>query len=279
MDRVREALEADRSTIDVGDALDLPREVRDRRAGEDLGRRGDPAESSSQVERPAPVPVVDGDRLPASRPIPTASGSVGSATVSSTKRRCSSIAARIACRAESNTAMTSSPRSSSPDPPRASRIGRATAANLPASWAAASSPCSCVKTVYPRTSAIRNVRMWASPASPPPSAMGDYGPSDLQLPSPVLVPVVPRSRFTDQAVRVRAASTGSPSSSRMPRPINSSGLTPRRRRPGPARPTGGARAREIRSACLRRWPRRRAPAPRPPRPGRSWRSVCPARGR
>ena len=64
MDRVGEALEADRSAVDVGDALDLPREVRDRRAGEELGRRGDPAESSSQVERPAPVAVVDGHRLP-----------------------------------------------------------------------------------------------------------------------------------------------------------------------------------------------------------------------
>ena len=63
MDRVGEALEADRSAVDVGDALDLPREVRDRRAGEDLGRRGDPAESSGEVEGPAPVPVVDGHRL------------------------------------------------------------------------------------------------------------------------------------------------------------------------------------------------------------------------
>ena len=83
--------------------------------------------------------------------------------------------------------MASSPRSSRLDPPRASRIGRATAANLPASSAAASSPCSCVKTVYPRTSAIRNVRMWARPSPPlfpPTPSLPSPPPPSLSLPPP-----------------------------------------------------------------------------------------------
>ena len=59
---------------------------------------GDPAQTRREVERSAPVAALDGTASPASSPIPTASGSVGSATVSSTKRRWSSTEARIACR-------------------------------------------------------------------------------------------------------------------------------------------------------------------------------------
>src|SRR5436190_1791850 len=96
---------------------------------------------------------------PASRPIPTANGSIGLAIVSSTNASCRSIAARIACRAESKTASASAPRSATMEPPPRSTWARASSANVVASRAAASSPRLSVKAANPRTSAIKNVLM------------------------------------------------------------------------------------------------------------------------
>ncbi len=56
------------SPIDVRDAVDLPSEVRDRRAREDLRRAGDAAEPSGEVERPASVAAIDGHGLPGVQP-------------------------------------------------------------------------------------------------------------------------------------------------------------------------------------------------------------------
>ena len=68
--RIREPLEVDGSPVDVGDAVHLPREVRDRRAGEDLGGSGDAAQPRREVERAAAVAVVDGDGLSRVQPDP-----------------------------------------------------------------------------------------------------------------------------------------------------------------------------------------------------------------
>ena len=74
-------------------------------------RARDRAQASREVQRAAAEAVFHRDRFPASSPIPT--GAVdGSDTVASTNRRWRSIAARIACRVESNTASAPSPRSS-----------------------------------------------------------------------------------------------------------------------------------------------------------------------
>ena len=143
-----EPLQSDRPAVDEGDALDLPGQVHDLAARQDLGRSrrsstGAPRGSARRRgtrRRPATA-------SPASSPIPTGSGRVGSATVSSTNRRWSSTAARIACRAESKTARASSPRSST-------SVALARLEHLARDLrepggepAAASSPCSCVKTV------------------------------------------------------------------------------------------------------------------------------------
>jgi hypothetical protein len=79
---------------------------------------------------PPRYPPSTGTASPASRPMPTVRGSVGSARVSSTNRSWASTAARIACRGEVNTARASSPRSSMTDPPRASTDSLATLANF-----------------------------------------------------------------------------------------------------------------------------------------------------
>ena len=139
-------LRLNRSSIDVGDTLDLPGEMRDRRAGEDLRRAGDPAEPRREVQRPTPVPTLDGHGLARVEPDPTARGRVGSATVSSTNRRWSSTDARIACRGESKTASASSPRSSTRCR-RGPRPFTRDRGELACERAAASSPFSWVKTV------------------------------------------------------------------------------------------------------------------------------------
>ena len=79
--------------------------------------------------------------------MPTGSAKAGSSIDACTKAVCRSIAARIAWRAEVNTAITSSPRNSRPVPPPGPSTVRAIEAKRIASDAAASSPCCCVNVV------------------------------------------------------------------------------------------------------------------------------------
>ncbi len=68
--RVRETFQGDGSSIHVGDALDLPREMRHRRAREDLRGGGDPAQPRGEVQRAAAVATLDGHGLARVEPDP-----------------------------------------------------------------------------------------------------------------------------------------------------------------------------------------------------------------
>jgi hypothetical protein len=70
MHAIRGALEANGSSIHVGDPIHLPGKVRDRRAGKDLPGTGDAAQPSREIERATPVPAVDGDSLTRIQPDP-----------------------------------------------------------------------------------------------------------------------------------------------------------------------------------------------------------------
>ncbi len=158
----------DAAPVDVRDALDLPREMRDRRAREDLRRAGDPAEPRRQVERAAAITTLDGHRLPRVQPDPDREGQrrIRDGLVDEPPLELDRRADRLPRRVEDRERLVAAEL----DDGAAAGLDAFRArpsANLPASAAAASSPCSCVKTVYPRTSAIRNVRMWASSAARP----------------------------------------------------------------------------------------------------------------
>ena len=62
--------ELDGASIDVGDTVHLPREMRDGRAREDLGGSGDAAQPRREVERPAAIAALDGDGLAGVQPDP-----------------------------------------------------------------------------------------------------------------------------------------------------------------------------------------------------------------
>ena len=158
VDRIDQALEPDRATLDIFDALDLAREVSDLTAREDLSRTGEAAQSSSQVERASSVAAVDRNSLARVEPDSDGKGKVGSATVSSTKRTWSP--SRLGSPpGPSRRRLTPHLREARSRSPCVSTVSRASSANLVASRAAASSPCSSVKGVYPRTSAIKKVLM------------------------------------------------------------------------------------------------------------------------
>ena len=144
---VGDALELHRASIDGGDAIHLPGEMHDLAAREDLPRSRDRTQARAEVERTASIAALDGDRLAGVETDAHREGEGGSATVSSTNRRCMSIEARIACRVDVKTQRAPSPWSSSSVPSRRSTVSRTISAYFPASLPAASSPCSCVKVV------------------------------------------------------------------------------------------------------------------------------------
>ncbi len=147
MHRVGQPLEADRSPVDVGDALDLPREVRDRRAREDLGRCGDAAETRREVERAAAVAVVDGDGLPGVEPDPDRERErrIRNRLVDEPPLELDRRADRLSSGVEDGEGLVAAELQVRSAPGLEDLAG--TAANLLASSAAASSPRSCVKTV------------------------------------------------------------------------------------------------------------------------------------
>ena len=63
VDRVAQAFQSHRAALDVLDAFDLARQVRDLSARQHFARAGEAAEPGSQVERTAAVSVADSNRL------------------------------------------------------------------------------------------------------------------------------------------------------------------------------------------------------------------------
>ena len=121
--------------------------MRDRRAREDLGGTGDPAQPRREVERAAAVAALDGTASPASSPIPTGERKrrVGDGLVDEPPLELDRRPDRLPGRVEDRERLVPAELDDGP----AARLDapRATAANLPASRAAASSPRSWVKTV------------------------------------------------------------------------------------------------------------------------------------
>ena len=114
---------------------------------EDLAGLGLPAQACGQVQRAAAVAVLDGDRLAGVESDADRERELGLLDGLVDEPLLEIDAARIASRADAKTQRASSPRSSSSVPPRPSTASRAISANFAASFAAASSPRSCVNRV------------------------------------------------------------------------------------------------------------------------------------
>ena len=102
----------DRCSLRQLDPVEGLGKVDDSFARDRLARAGGAAQPGCQVECAAAIAPFDGHRLTGVEAIPTASGALGSAAVSSAKTAWSSVAARSAARDEVKTAIASSPRSS-----------------------------------------------------------------------------------------------------------------------------------------------------------------------
>ena len=68
LDRVGQVLQLHLPAVDVADALDPAREMRDAAAREDLARARLPAQPRREIERAAPVPALEGNSLPGVQP-------------------------------------------------------------------------------------------------------------------------------------------------------------------------------------------------------------------
>ena len=160
-------LNDERAAVLVPDAVDPSREVGDLAGGEDLAGSGLAAEPRRQVQRAAPVATLDRDGLAGIQADPDREWQLrlrerllARSAAAGRRRRGSPRASRRRRRAPRPLAARGAFRR---EPPRSRARS---SANFAASFAAASSPRSWVKRVYPRTSAIRNVRIWA-PVDPP----------------------------------------------------------------------------------------------------------------
>jgi hypothetical protein len=131
----------------VPNGVDPPGEMRDLARGKDLARLRPTAQSRGQVQRPAPIPALHGDGLAGVEADADRERQLGLLERPLDEPLLEVDRGADASRAEANTHRASSPRSSSRVPPRPSTVSRAMSANFAASFAAASSPRSCVNSV------------------------------------------------------------------------------------------------------------------------------------